>query len=492
MVHLPDDGELLTRFALAGDEEPFQELLRRHGQMVFQSCWRVLGNSADAEDAAQAVFLTLAQRANDYSLQRSVSLGGWLHTLAWRVAMRLRDAARARHKHEEEARAVNSSVKNINADEDFNWERLCPLLDEALSELPEKYRLPFILCHLEGRSHDEAAALLGMPKRTLGDRLERARELLRKRLAGRGVVCSVAILAVFSAARVGAGELSAAFLASTAKAASCVFAGSLATGGIVSGQTAALLRYASKIVLWGKVKFAAMILILVGLAVTISILPYTVFVAYAMQKVAPLPPVVAPAPVRPTMTPEEIPDEKPTAKADIAITPRTYDARESFNDLREQGIQVFHLGRYVELQIPVALRFVSTPATKLVNAVASAAALKVSWIKEDAVAVLYRGEPDAELAQAEKDLDSADAAVRRDAAWRLGDMQDIRAMPILLKRRRDPDVEVARLAHVGLRRLGWGVSSRAGRIRAYGFREGPGKSGRIVGALDCCRCDAAA
>src|SRR5436190_22256962 len=130
MSNLPHDGELLTRFAHAGEEAPFQELLNRHGQMVFQVCIRVLGNSADAEDAAQAVFLTLAQRARDFALQHSVSLGGWLHTLAWRVATRLRAAADARRKHELEASAVNAREKDVSTAEEFDWEKLRPLLDD--------------------------------------------------------------------------------------------------------------------------------------------------------------------------------------------------------------------------------------------------------------------------------------------------------------------------------------------------------------------------
>src|ERR1043165_7187233 len=193
MGNTTHDGELLMRFARAGDEAPFQELLNRHGQMVFQVCFRVLSNTADAEDAAQAVFLTLAQRARDFALQHSVSLSGWLHTLAWRVAMRLRTAADARRKHEREAGTVNSVDASI-ASNSTDWGKLRPLLDEALTNLPEKYRLPFVLCHLEERSQEEAAALLLVPKRTVSGRLERARELLRKQLEQRGVVLSAGIV----------------------------------------------------------------------------------------------------------------------------------------------------------------------------------------------------------------------------------------------------------------------------------------------------------
>ncbi len=172
------DGQLLRRFAEGGDGEAFGLLMRRHGPLVLAVCRRTLGHATDAEDAFQATFLVLARRAGH--LGRGGSVAGWLHTVAYNLALRARAAdarrrERERHAAREEAQAGPA------------WDDVRPVLDEELARLPDKYRLPLILCYLEGRTQDEAAALLGWTKGTVSGRLARAREILRERLARRGL-----------------------------------------------------------------------------------------------------------------------------------------------------------------------------------------------------------------------------------------------------------------------------------------------------------------
>src|SRR6267378_2515989 len=91
------DGELLRRFA-GGEEATFTELLQRHGPLVWGVCRRVLGDAHAAEDAFQATFLRLAQRAG--ALSGEGSLAGWLHTVATRIARRASLAEQRRRRRE--------------------------------------------------------------------------------------------------------------------------------------------------------------------------------------------------------------------------------------------------------------------------------------------------------------------------------------------------------------------------------------------------------
>ena len=90
------DSELLDRFARYADHPAFEVLVRRHGPMVFGVCRRMLGSSADADDAFQASFLVLIRKAR--SLRRADRLGPWLYGVACRVALKVRflEARRAR------------------------------------------------------------------------------------------------------------------------------------------------------------------------------------------------------------------------------------------------------------------------------------------------------------------------------------------------------------------------------------------------------------
>src|SRR5262249_27088073 len=80
------DGHLLHRFAQGGDEEAFEILLQRHGPMVWRTCQRIARQPADAEDAFQATFLVLCRKAR--SIGNREALAGWLHRVAYRIALK--------------------------------------------------------------------------------------------------------------------------------------------------------------------------------------------------------------------------------------------------------------------------------------------------------------------------------------------------------------------------------------------------------------------
>jgi RNA polymerase sigma factor (sigma-70 family) len=178
------DAALLHRFAVAGDQEAFAALVRRHGPMVLGVAHRVLGGIEDAEDVFQATFLVAARRAP--SLSRPHLLGNWLHGVAYRTALE----ARRRRK----PLGQLGDVPAPEATPGVEWADLRQVLDEEITRLPSKYRVPFVLHYLRGMTGEEAARLLGCPQGTVLSRLARARDRLRRRLRRRGVMPAVGLL----------------------------------------------------------------------------------------------------------------------------------------------------------------------------------------------------------------------------------------------------------------------------------------------------------
>ena len=186
------DAQLLRRFAQARDstgELAFRELIHRHGPMVLAVCRHVLRHSHDVDDAFQATFLVLVRRA--HSIRVGESLGPWLCSVAYRTAQRARAVAlRHRPGNEEQLQAAEEPP----GDADPFKVDLRPLLYEELGRLPDRYRAPIVLCHLEGKTHEQAARLLNWPVGTLSGRLSRGRQLLRARLERRGVLVPSTLL----------------------------------------------------------------------------------------------------------------------------------------------------------------------------------------------------------------------------------------------------------------------------------------------------------
>lgn len=167
------DGDLLTRYLVAGDEDAFAELILRHGPVVYAACRRLLPDPADADDAFQAVWLVLVRRAA--RLAGRPTVGPWLYQVAVWTARNLR----RRNAHRIARRAPLADFAAPPNDAPLRLD-----LDAALLALPEKYRAPVVLCHLHGWSRRDAAAHLGCPEGTLSAHLSRALARLRKHLAG--------------------------------------------------------------------------------------------------------------------------------------------------------------------------------------------------------------------------------------------------------------------------------------------------------------------
>jgi RNA polymerase sigma factor (sigma-70 family) len=190
------DADLLSRFVAERDEAAFEALVWRHGPMVLAVCRRVLGDAADTEDAFQAAFLVLVRRARAIGTLRS--LAGWLHGVAVRVAFKARARLACRRRHEGGAMPPDPPA-TADPMREVDWDDLRPVLDAELDRLPDKFRVPIVLCHLEGKTQQEVAELLGWPVGTVATRVRRGHVRLRSRLTRRGVALSAAGLeAVFA------------------------------------------------------------------------------------------------------------------------------------------------------------------------------------------------------------------------------------------------------------------------------------------------------
>jgi RNA polymerase sigma factor (sigma-70 family) len=253
----PSDGQLVERFARHRDEEAFAVLIRRHGPMVMGVCRRLLHQEQDAEDVFQATFLVLARKAG--AIRKREALGSWLYGVAARLARQARATAARRQAHERQIVDVAFSEPLA----EFVWQDLRPVLDEEIEGLPRKYREAFVLCHLEGKTNEQAARELGCPLGTVLSRLSRARELLRLRLNRRGVSLTTGLLLVVLAEH-GSAAVPTAFLEPTVKAAIAFAAGKWAAGA-VSASAAAMAQGVLHIMFMTRIWIAGAVLLLASI-----------------------------------------------------------------------------------------------------------------------------------------------------------------------------------------------------------------------------------
>ena len=185
-----DDRALLARFAEERDQRAFEQLVKRHGGLVLGVCRRAVRDRHLAEDAFQAVFLVLAR--DPARAAGAASVGGWLFGVARRVglAARRHELRRERREHAEALRHQGADAPSPSTND---FEDLLRVLDAELAALPEECRAALVACFLEEHTQDEAARELGWSLSTLRRRLDRGKELLRARLARRGVALAAGL-----------------------------------------------------------------------------------------------------------------------------------------------------------------------------------------------------------------------------------------------------------------------------------------------------------
>jgi RNA polymerase sigma factor (sigma-70 family) len=242
------DGELLECFRTTTDPATFEAIVRRYGERVLAACHKVLTEPADVEDAFQATFLVLLRDAP--CIRKGYSLGGFLYGVAHRIALQAR--ARAARRARAEGR---KTPRTEEAAPDLSWREACGILHEELDRLPDSYRLPLLLCYLEGKSRDEAARQLGVKIDVLRGRLERGRDRLRSRLIKRGITLTAGLLAAVEGTAQ-AGPLSTRLVQATVEAIST---------GSTSATVHALVQGTMTTMIPSRFKLAAVALLVVGL-----------------------------------------------------------------------------------------------------------------------------------------------------------------------------------------------------------------------------------
>jgi RNA polymerase sigma factor (sigma-70 family) len=269
-----DGRDLLAQFASTGRQEPFEEIVRRYGGMVFNLCYEVTGNRHDAEDAVQAAFLSLAVQCKSGTPVHAI--GPWLQQVARRLSLDI-NRSRKRRKNREaihgeswetrmtDARAEGSGGAGAhgNPASAAGWGELRGVVQQELGALPPKYRMPLILHYYGGLSREEMARELNCKPNTLGVRLHRGREMLSKRLEKRGVTVTGVILGVVMAEVVHS-IVTDRLVHSTAQAAVLLSAGHPYACGIVSPQIAMLAQTGARALANAKIRLAATLALLAG------------------------------------------------------------------------------------------------------------------------------------------------------------------------------------------------------------------------------------
>ncbi len=308
-VSLGSDAALLNRFVHDRDQAAFAVLVARHGPMVFRVCRRVLGDVHSAEDACQATFLVLARKAE--RIRHPETLAAWLHGVAHRLALKARAADVRRRQIETQRLQTSSPPSTDDPLEEVSGRELLAILDAELQRLPERYRLPLILCCLEGRSQPEAARLLGWTAGSVKGRLERGRVKLHRRLLRRGLTLSAALLALEATRDAALARLPALLNAAILRTVAASTAGTTAGG--ISTAVLALAEGGMRGLLPIKVKLLSVLVLMVGVVIGgAGAFVYPELSARQQEEKRP----TEPKPLAEKSAPPKMPKEKSLARTD--------------------------------------------------------------------------------------------------------------------------------------------------------------------------------
>jgi|ERR1017187_7414890 RNA polymerase sigma factor (sigma-70 family) len=242
-----NDMALIRQYADRGSESAFTDLVHRHIHLVYSVAFRYVGNSPDAQDVTQAVFIILAKKAP--SLRHRATLTGWLYeTTRYTAAALLR--SRVRHQARDQEAYMQSTLND--SDPNDVWRQLAPILEDAMNRLNEKERALLALRFFDNKTAAETAVLLGIREGAAHKRAARALEKLRRFFLKRGIDSTTEIIA----GAISANSVQAAPVA----LAKSVTAVAMAKGAAASGTTLILVKGTVKTMTWLKTTTLAVIL----------------------------------------------------------------------------------------------------------------------------------------------------------------------------------------------------------------------------------------
>jgi RNA polymerase sigma factor (sigma-70 family) len=310
------DGQLLERFATDADEVAelaFAALIERHETLVWRVCLAIVRNEHEAQDAFQATFLVLVRKA--HSLWVRDSLGPWLHQVACRTATCLRSNLIRRRKHEQRCSKREADYIEASTSRDLDRD---VAVHEEVNRLPEKYRMPIVLCDLEGHTHQQAARFLGWPVGTVKSRQSQGRKLLRDRLERRGWGLAVAVAIVESLRQPAIAAMSRKLSRNTVNAAMQQSA-HLLTGFGVSAHVLTLTQGVLRAMFWIRLRLFTVV------TLAVAMVSGGAFVCVLASQ-EPKPEAGQPVPGHPATTTEQTPPPRISKKAieePATTTPRT-------------------------------------------------------------------------------------------------------------------------------------------------------------------------
>ncbi len=183
---------LLEQYRASGSPEVFAQIMRAYGGMVFSVCMKVTKDAADAEDASQAAFLTLAVQLKTGATIHY--LGPWLKKVAKRSSLDLVRSRKRRTRRETVTAKNRPDHYRVLPSQESEQSELQELIRAELDHLPAKYRMPLVLHYFGGMSHEEIGKEMSCTTAALGVRLHRARKMLGKRLTVRGITLETTAL----------------------------------------------------------------------------------------------------------------------------------------------------------------------------------------------------------------------------------------------------------------------------------------------------------